>query len=69
MRTEQLVIDIDCELDDEYFGEWDLLTPEIQAFWEDPSHKCNCEGSGVMSSLCADCPFCSEYEVEHMSAY
>ena len=59
MRNEQVMIDIDCELDLEYFGDWDSLTPEMQKFWED--HKCNCEGSGVVSSSCYGCPFCEHY--------
>ena len=69
MRTEQILIDIDCELDSEYFGDWVLLTPEIQAFWADPSHKCNCEGSGVISSLCNGCPFCEHYSELNTKEY
>lgn len=62
MRTGQVMIDVDCELDAEYFGDWDLLSPEIKKFWVDPAHKCNCEGYGVLSSSCRGCPFCEYYD-------
>lgn len=60
------VIDIDCDLSDEYFGGWDSLTPEIKKFWED--HTCFCEGSGVMSSLCDGCPFCSYFNKDELES-
>lgn len=62
MRTGQVMIDIDCELDAEYSGEWDSLSDEIKEFWNDPKHKCNCEGSGVLSSSCRGCSFCEHYQ-------
>lgn len=62
MRDATLTLDITCKLDAEYFAEWESLTDEIKAFWEDES--CNCEGSGVIGFWCHGCPFCLRFDEE-----
>ena len=63
-RNIDLMLMIRCKLDDEYFQDWNSLSPEIQQFWDEPENYCNCEGSGEMSTWCNDCPFCQIFEIE-----
>ncbi len=60
MRNHSIVIDITCELNQEYFGVWKDLTDERRTMFEDfPTH---CDGGGVMGEWCRNCKFCYTYE-------
>ena len=63
-RDTDLTLIIRCKLNDEYFQEWNNLSPELQAFWDEPQNACNCEGTGEMSTWCHGCPFCQIFEIE-----
>lgn len=63
-RTQTFTTEITCELDDEYFGDWDSLSPEIQKFWDDTTLQSHCEGQGGMGAWCHRCPWCKSYEVD-----
>lgn len=63
-RTETFNLEITCELDNEYFGDWDSLSPEIKAFWDKAHQKPHCEGEGVIGTWCRHCPWCANFDAE-----
>lgn len=58
------MLTIRCALDDEYFQDWNKLSPELKAFWDESENTCNCDGDGEMGTWCDGCPFCDIFEVE-----
>ena len=65
-REQQISLDIQCNLDDEYFGDWDELTPEIQEFWNNSSDGTHCEGGGNMGTWCEGCHFCGRFDEDDL---
>lgn len=65
-RTQEFELTIRCKLDDEYFGDWDELSPEIQKFWDETNLQSHCEGQGGIGAWCHGCPFCGDFEVEEI---
>lgn len=63
-RTQDFNLTVRCELDDEYFQDWNSLSPELKAFWDELNNICNCDGTGEMSTWCKNCVFCEVFEIE-----
>lgn len=63
-RSVNLAVHIECELGDEYFADWNNLSPAVQAFWNEATEQPHCEGSGNMGIWCNGCPFCHYFEVD-----
>lgn len=59
-------LDITCELNSEYFQDWNDLTEEQQAMFDDKATRC--DGGGRMGVWCVGCDFCSDYEFEDYDA-
>jgi len=57
MRSAEIIMVIECELDDILFGPWEELTKEEQSVFD--YHHTNCDGSGAMGTWCRDCHFCA----------
>jgi hypothetical protein len=64
-RNETFTLTIECALEDEYFDEWNDLSPELQNFWSKEENFTNCEGSGEMGTYCTGCPFCNLFELDY----
>jgi hypothetical protein len=67
MRTQHVHIEIECSLDQEYFLDWESLSPEAKAFWtkaQQDSKQSNCEGQGGMGWWCQGCPFCNRFNAD-----
>lgn len=64
MRTKLFSVEVTCKLGDEYFADWNELSPEIKEFWEKTELQSNCEGEGWMGSGCYECPFCDNFDEE-----
>lgn len=63
-RQQDFEMNVECVLDDEYFLDWDDLSPELKEFWHRAVQQPSCEGSGRIGVWCDDCPFCGKFEVE-----
>lgn len=64
-RSQNFDLSITCDLDDEYFADWNDMSPELQAFWTATDKQPGCEGSGAITPInCDGCPFCKHYEVD-----
>jgi hypothetical protein len=61
-RGASIVIEIECELDEDWFVDWDELTSVQKAMFA-VRHP-HCEGSGKMAAYCDGCPFCTHFDVD-----
>lgn len=65
MREQQFELYIRCQLDREYFADWEEMSPEVRAFWEKKeTAPTRCDGGGNMGSWCQRCTYCSLYEID-----
>ncbi len=62
----QLELDVTCQLDEDHFGEWEKLSPEIKEWWENQIGGTGCEGGGLMGTWCSRCQFCSHYDIDRV---
>jgi len=58
-RQEFIEIDVECSLDEQYFE--DLMDEKMEEFWG-LHGPVPCEGTGQITSMCANCKFCIRYE-------
>jgi len=65
-RIAEVNIVIECALGQEYFEDWNDLSPIVQAFWDEETRQPNCEGSGQMGTICEHCPFCNSFDEEQI---
>ena len=59
-------VNIECALDEGYFGDWNDLALPIKAYWQEEHRQPNCAGSGQMGTICKHCPFCQQYNEEQV---
>lgn len=56
-RVEYIEFEVRCDLDDDFFLDWDAMTERVREFWDAHPGPVPCEGDGEMTTYCGDCPF------------
>ena len=61
-RKAEVILEIVCRLSEEFFGDWEDLTPEQQSVFQNDTAQC--DGSGAMGTWCDGCAFCIIFDEE-----